>query len=133
LHRTGVDVRPAHGNQYGVTFVPIIVPTVRREPFDHPEWSFELKFDGFRGIADTIDGRMLSKRGNRMKRFEGLLAVLPAGCILDGEIIAPDGTGRSIFADLMLRRGAAAYVAFDVLAADGEDLRSLPLARRKGP
>jgi bifunctional non-homologous end joining protein LigD len=113
-----------------VSVVPII-PTVRRESFDGPEWTFELKFDGFRGIADTLNGRMLSKRGNRMKRFERLLAALPAGCIFDGEIIAPDRTGRPVFADLMLRRGAPAYVAFDVLMADGEDLRPLPLVARK--
>jgi ATP-dependent DNA ligase len=59
-----------------------IIPTIRREPFDDPQWSFELKFDGFRGIADTVNGRMLSKRGNRMKRFEDLIATLPVGCIL---------------------------------------------------
>jgi bifunctional non-homologous end joining protein LigD len=82
-----------------------IIPTIRREPFDDPEWTFELKFDGFRGMADTVNGCMLSKRGNRMRRFDGLLAALPAGCIFDGEIIAPDRAGCPIFADLMQRRG----------------------------
>jgi ATP-dependent DNA ligase len=33
-----------------------IIPTIRREPFDNPAWLFELKLDGFRGIADTIAG-----------------------------------------------------------------------------
>jgi ATP-dependent DNA ligase len=72
-----------------MTLVPII-PTIRRDPFDGSEWTFELKFDGFRGIADTVSGRMLSKRGNRMKRFEGLLATLPAGCIFDGTVSSTD-------------------------------------------
>jgi ATP-dependent DNA ligase len=40
-----------------------IIPQWRKEPLDHPEWTFELKYDGFRGLADTINGRMLSKNG----------------------------------------------------------------------
>ncbi len=40
-------------------------------PFDGDGWLFELKLDDFRGIADTVQGRMLSKNGNRMRRFSG--------------------------------------------------------------
>jgi hypothetical protein len=83
----------------------VSLPSAPIPNLDHPEWTFELKFDGFRGIADTIAGRMLSKHGNRMRRFEGLLAALSDGCIFDGEIITPDGAGRPIFADLMLGGG----------------------------
>jgi hypothetical protein len=57
-----------------------IIPIVRKEPFDDPAWLFELKYDGFRGIADTIRGRMLSKNKNRLKSFERLLCRLPEGC-----------------------------------------------------
>jgi ATP-dependent DNA ligase len=46
-----------------------IIPIVRKEPFDDPAWLFELKYDGFRGIADTIRGRMLSKNKNRLRRL----------------------------------------------------------------
>jgi hypothetical protein len=42
-----------------------IIPIVRREPFDDPAWLFDLKLDGFRGLADRITGRMLSKNRNR--------------------------------------------------------------------
>jgi hypothetical protein len=38
-------------------------------------------------IADTVNGRMLSKRGDRMHRFEALLAALPPDCVLDGKSI----------------------------------------------
>ncbi len=48
-----------------------IIPIHRKEPFDDPAWLFELKLDGFCGLADTINGRMLSKNGNRMRRFSG--------------------------------------------------------------
>ena len=113
-----------------MTIAPII-PTARREPFDGPEWSFELKFGGFRAIADTVNGRMLSKRANRMHRFEALLGTLPADCVLDGEIVALDEAGRLVFADLMFGRWPPIFVAFDVLVDRGEDVRTLPLARRK--
>src|SRR6266536_6698744 len=50
-----------------------IIPIIRKEAFDDPAYLFELKLDGFRGIADTIQGRMLSKNGNRLTRFEPLI------------------------------------------------------------
>ncbi len=37
--------------------VPVI-PSIRREAFDDPAGLFDLKLDGFRGLADTIAGRM---------------------------------------------------------------------------
>ena len=48
-----------------------------------------------------------------------------------GEIVALDAAGRPVFADLMFRRRSPIFVAFDVLVARGEDVRSLPLAVRK--
>ena len=36
-------------------------PRVAQRPIGHPDWSFELEWDGFRGLADTVHGRMLSK------------------------------------------------------------------------
>ncbi len=65
-----------------------IIPIKRKDPFDDPTFLFEVKFDGFRGIADTVHGRMWSKNRNRMKRFEVLLGMLPPGYVFDGEIVA---------------------------------------------
>ena len=36
----------------------LINPVRRAEPFDHPDWLFEVKFDGFRAAADTVRGRL---------------------------------------------------------------------------
>ena len=102
-----------------------------QRPFDHPDWTFELKFDGFRGMADTVRGRMLSKNGHHMKWYDTLVASLPGGCVFDGEITVLDREGRPRFNALLFRRRPPVYVAFDVLFADGEDLRPLPLATRK--
>jgi len=37
-----------------------IIPIIRRDPFDDPAWAFELKLDGFRGLADTIRGTRIA-------------------------------------------------------------------------
>lgn len=108
-----------------------IIPITRKDPFDDPAYLFELKYDGFRGLADTINSRILSKDKNRMKRFEGLLDTLPKGYVFGGEIVALDETGRPQFNDLLFGRRLPSYVAFDVLMVDGDDVTHLPLKQRK--
>src|SRR6266567_1497845 len=110
--------------------VPVI-PSIRRDAFDDPAWLFDLKLDGFRGLADTIAGRMLSKNGNRLKRYESLLDTLPAGYVFDGEIVALDDGGRPVFNDLLFGRQLPVYVPFDLMVADGEDVRIAPLKERR--
>jgi bifunctional non-homologous end joining protein LigD len=81
-----------------------IAPIRRTEPFDDPEWVFDVKYDGFRGICYLEQGccRMISRNGNLMSRFarltDQIAASLDVGdAILDGEIIAADETGRHSF------------------------------------
>jgi ATP-dependent DNA ligase len=69
-------------------------PTQRAEPFDLAGWIFEAKFDGFRAAVDTAHGRLISHTGNRMKRFEEALDVLPKGHVFDGELGVLDDAGR---------------------------------------
>ena len=115
-----------------------IVPGSRPDPFNHPAWLFEPKYDGFRGMLYlTRTGcTFYSKRGNVMRRFADLAqqvrAELPRReVILDGEIVALDDEGRIDFWGLMRGQGTLAYAAFDLLWLSGRDLRALPLARRK--
>jgi hypothetical protein len=51
----------------------------RREAFDHPEWLFELKYDGFRALAFVEQGRcrLVSRNGNTFQSFDGLADSLP--------------------------------------------------------
>jgi ATP-dependent DNA ligase len=108
-----------------------IIPVVRKEPFDHAGWAFELKLGDFRCIADTLDGRLLSKHQNRMKRFDPLLGTLPEGYVFDGEIVCLDEIGKPIFNDLLFRRREPVYVAFDVLNVEGADVRGMPMKDRR--
>ena len=60
----------------GVTLprVQPIIPTWRKEPFDHPEWLFDFKYDGFRALCYIEQGhcRFISRNGNVLSRFESL-------------------------------------------------------------
>lgn len=46
--------------------------------------------------------------------------------VLDGEIACLDGHGQSQFNELLFRRSAPRFCAFDLLWLDGKDLRGLP-------
>ena len=108
------------------------------EPFDHDDWIFESKLDGFRALAH-IDGhhcRLVSRTGHTFKHWPYLEvelahAVRCDSAVLDGEIVCFDDTGRPNFHKLLFRRGWPHFCAFDVLALNGRDLRLLPLIERK--
>lgn len=115
-----------------------IAPVRRTEPFDDPDWLFDLKYDGFRALAYLEQGRcwLISRNGNPMHRFADLgdriAAALDVGdAILDGEIIVADETGRPQFYDLLRDMRTPAYVAFDLLWLNGSDLRPLRLTERR--
>ena len=107
------------------------------DAFDHPDWLYELKYDGFRAMAYIQDGKakLISRKGNVSESFEPLraqLGTLGHDVILDGEITLLDGDGRPQFYDLLRPRGEPVFYAFDCLWLDGRDLRALPLIVRKG-
>jgi bifunctional non-homologous end joining protein LigD len=72
-----------------------------RVPFSHPDWLFEVKWDGFRALAySDADGvRLVSRNGNTFKSFphlcDGLVRELRGRrCVLDGEIVCLDTGGN---------------------------------------
>lgn len=108
------------------------------EPFEHPDWIFEPKMDGFRAVAYVEGGtcRLVSRNRNAFKTFEPLAQAIAqdlAGrsAILDGEIVRPGPDGRPMFYQLMRRRGPFCFYVFDLLWMDGSDLRDWPLLERK--
>src|SRR5262245_64048150 len=113
-------------------------------------WLFEPKWDGFRALVfrDGDDLLLQSRDEKPMNRYfpelvAPLAAALPASCVVDGEIVIA-GPGGLDFEALLLRIHPAAsrvkllaeqtpssFVAWDLLAVDGEDLREQPLAVRR--
>jgi bifunctional non-homologous end joining protein LigD len=115
-----------------------IAPTRVREPFDHADWIFELKLDGFGALANVEDGqcRLVSRRGHVYKAFGQLATAIGQtleghSAVLDGEIVCLNDRGEPQFADLLYRRDEPWFYAFDLLWLDGQDLRDLPLVERK--
>ena len=122
------------------------------QPFDDDDWLFELKYDGYRLLASRLDDtvKLTSRNGHDLTpifpEIADVVASLPfEHFILDGEAVVHDDKGLPSFARLQ-RRGRltrhidiqraavelpATLYAFDVLALDGWDLRSLPLVDRK--
>ena len=111
---------------------------------------YEPKWDGFRAIVfrGVSDVFMQSRDLKPLDRYfpelhAALLSVLPPGCVLDGEIVIASAHGLD-FDALQLRLHPAAsrvaklaiaspsaFVAFDLLAVDGDDVRALPQEERR--
>ncbi len=103
-------------------------------------WTFEIKFDGYRCIAlkDGDDVKLLSRNENGLNdRFPNVvraLADLPGDFAMDGEIVALDEKGRPSFQLLqhnLTRPLDVFFYAFDLLNRDHEDARLEPIERRR--
>ena len=109
------------------------------EPFDKAGWYFEVKWDGYRAIAEVERGKVKLYSRNGTSFTEQYAPVVEAlkkikhRCVLDGEILALKD-GRSDFHALQEYREVKAplqYAVFDLLYLDGKDLRKKPLRERK--
>ena len=106
-----------------------------------PDWSYEIKLDGYRAQAlrDGEQPRLLSRNGKDLgQRFPGLLQDLaravPHGLIVDGELVALDPSGRPSFSLIQNSATSGAtfvFFAFDLLRLGGEDLTQRPLSERR--
>jgi len=111
----------------------------RADPFDDPNWIYELKMDGFRALAVIEHGRaqLLSRNGHPFASFSALAESISDSlpnvrAVIDGEICSLDRRGKPQFKNLMFRRGnPPCFFAFDLLTRDGRDLRTERLLDRK--
>ena len=122
------------------------------EAFSHPDWVFEIKYDGYRLLAGKDDGRVRLVSRNRhdfavvFPEIAEVLKALPhSDFLIDGEVVVHDETGLPSFAGMQQRgrltrerdvgraavRWPATLYAFDLLLFGGYDLRRLPLTERK--
>jgi bifunctional non-homologous end joining protein LigD len=118
-----------------------MLATLVDEPFDKEDWSFEVKWDGYRALAEVKrrEVRLFSRSGRPLNaKFPDVAAALtavPTNALFDGEIVALDDRGRPDFQELQnyrsSGRGEIKYYVFDILYAGGYDLRTLPLRRRR--
>jgi ATP-dependent DNA ligase len=132
---------------------PPVEPMLARLASELPEGEgvlFEPKWDGFRAIVFRGSGRayIQSRELRPLNRYfpdvhAAVLAQLPDGCVVDGEIVIATAHGLDFDALQMRLHPAAsrveklalvtpaAFVAFDLLGAEGRDLREMPQADRR--
>lgn len=113
---------------------------IHPEPFDDPQWIFEIKWDGYRALAEVRDDHisLYSRKGTSfLDRFPEIgeeLSQIDHSLILDGEIVAVDHQGIARFpliSESSPREHPILYYIFDLLYLDGMDLRHKPLIKRK--
>jgi bifunctional non-homologous end joining protein LigD len=115
------------------------------KPADRPPsgagWVHEIKFDGYRMQLRVRIGKaaLLTRKGlDWSEKFPAIVrdGAELADAIIDGEVVALDDDGSPDFAALQAaisqrETDALIFFVFDLMYADGEDLRALPLAERK--
>lgn len=132
--------------------VELLLATAEEQPFDREGWIFEVKYDGYRLLAER-SGReafLRSRSGHDLTATFPEIARAIRGLpyedlVIDGEVVVNDADGMPSFGRLQ-RRGRivnrmdalrasvelpAVYHAFDLLGVEGHDLRPLPLLDRK--
>jgi bifunctional non-homologous end joining protein LigD len=117
---------------------PMLARSVDK-PFDDEHWLFEIKWDGYRAIAELgRELKLYSRNGlsfsDQFPEIVHALKEIKARLILDGEIVALDESGRARFQHLQdfdAAESTLAYYVFDILKKDMRDTTSLPLLERK--
>ncbi len=132
--------------------VKLMLASNQKEPFSRKDWLFEIKYDGYRLLAER-SGReafLRSRKGHDLTatfpEIARAVRGLPyEGLLLDGEVVVNDADGKPSFSQLQ-RRGRilnkadalrasvelpSLYYVFDLLGIEGYDLRALPLKTRK--
>ena len=141
------------GSPGGFPIAPPVPPMLAKLATDLPEgesWLFEPKWDGFRALVFRAGDEIYTQSRDLrpLDRYFPELApafrrVLPARCVIDGEIVIATAHGLD-FDALQLRLHPAAsrvqklaaetpssFVAFDLLGVDDRDLRARPQAERR--
>jgi bifunctional non-homologous end joining protein LigD len=119
-----------------------MLASLAEKPFDDPDWIFEVKWDGYRAIAEIRDNdvslysRNLVPLGKKFPPITDALRRFSFEAVLDGEIVVVDDRGHPDFQMLQNYQksggGHLLYYVFDLLHFEGHDLTNLPLLRRKG-
>jgi bifunctional non-homologous end joining protein LigD len=111
------------------------------EAFNDKNWIFEIKWDGYRAVADLSEEepQFYSRNGisflSKFKKVANDFSKQQHKMILDGEIVAYDSQGKPSFQLLQQVMDnpdlALVYQVFDLLWLNGHSTENLPLLQRK--
>lgn len=118
-----------------------MLATAAKKIFNDPNWIYELKWDGYRMIANVKDGEveLYSRNGisfnSKFPRLVRDLEQIPHNVILDGEVVVVDKKGIPDFQKLQnydeTTLGELRFYVFDMLFLNGMEMTGLPLLQRK--
>ncbi len=118
-----------------------MLATLTDKPFNDKDWVFEIKWDGYRAIADWQDKnlKLYSRNGlsfiNKYPVIAEAVKKIKHDVVLDGEIVLLDENGNPSFQKLQRYEDNTSlplqYYVFDLLFLDKKDIRNLPLIKRK--
>jgi bifunctional non-homologous end joining protein LigD len=119
---------------------PQLCTSVDRPP-NSDGWCHEIKFDGYRVQLRVEGGQAVLRTRKGLDWTDKFPAIAKEGralpdMLIDGEIAALDSEGAPHFSTLQAaisdgKTDKLIFFAFDLLFAEGEDLRRVPLADRK--
>lgn len=119
-------------------FPPMLATLGSSAPRDEENWTYELKYDGFRAVAAIANGDVAMLSRNELdlaprfpKTFAALKNITAKELVVDGEIIVLDPKGVPRFQLLQQGTGKERFALFDILWFDGEDLRKRPYSERR--
>ncbi len=112
------------------------------KPFNDEEWLFEIKWDGYRAVAELNKSKvkLYSRNGlsfeNKYAEVVAALQKIKHNIVLDGEIVVLDENAKPSFQLLqhypdVPEDCSLVYYVFDVLSINGKSLSDEPLIDRK--
>jgi bifunctional non-homologous end joining protein LigD len=118
-------------------FPPMLATLADGPPADDRNWTYELKYDGFRAVVAIVGDDMAMLSRNELdlaprfpRSYQALKKLKVSNIVLDGEVVVLDEAGAPRF-QLLQQGGRELMVLFDVLWLDGRDLRGLPYLERR--
>jgi bifunctional non-homologous end joining protein LigD len=119
-------------------FPPMLATLADGPPRDEEQWSYELKYDGFRAVAAIVEGEVAMLSRNELdlaprfpRIYDALHKMKAKEIVVDGEVVVLDEKGAPRFQLLQQGSGKERLVIFDILWLDGEDLRKRPYTERR--
>ncbi|WMJ75216.1 DNA ligase D [Cytophagaceae bacterium ABcell3] len=123
------------------TNVKPMLATLLDEPFDSDEWLYEIKWDGYRAVAEVVYDKvyLYSRNGkafnDHFPKIVDALKKMGVKAVFDGEVVAVDEKGSARFDIIQnykrTQEGNIVYYVFDILYLEGYNLTSLTLSERK--
>lgn len=121
-------------------YISPMLASVASKPFSDKDWAFEIKWDGYRAVADLRTNIQLYSRNglsyaNKFKKIADSLRIQEHEMVLDGELVAYDDTGKPNFQWLQKIEDhpniTVVYQIFDLLWLNGHSTEDLNFLQRK--